>query len=276
MNKQAFFDMHTHSGNSHDSVCLVSDMKNSAIKKELKGFAVTDHCDVEYYKTIDLHKVAKGTLDDVEKEKEEKIKILRGIEVGEGFWYPDVTENVLKTYDFDVVIGSVHAVKFPNFEMPYSQINFKEMGKDVAEKYFDKYFDDVLYMIENCDFDILGHLTCPLRYINGKFGLNLDLEMYMTKIDRILEEIIKRKKALEVNTSCVFEGSGYNEFLPAKKIVKMYKEKGGYLITTGSDAHIAENCGNNFEKLYKILEESGFENAYYYEKRIPVPYPVGK
>lgn len=266
-----FFDMHTHSENSHDSLCPVSEMKKSALEKGLCGFAVTDHCDVEYFDTVDLHKVVRGTLESVEKEKDEKIKILRGIEVGEGFWHPEVTEEILKKYDFDAVIGSVHAVRFPGYEMPYSQIDFSEIGKETAGKYFDKYFDDVLYMIENCDFDVLAHLTCPLRYINGKYGLGLELNGYSEKIKVILQEIIRKKIALEINTSCVFEGSGYNELLPAEEITEAYKKMGGYLITTGSDAHIKENCANNFEKLYEKLACLGFESVYYYENRQPVP-----
>lgn len=270
MNKFKFFDMHTHSESSHDSVCPVSEMKKSALEKGFFGFAVTDHCDVEYFDTIDLHGVAKGTLLGIEKAKDDKIKILRGIEVGEGFWHPEVTKEVLASYDFDVVIGSVHAVKFPDYEMPYSQIDFSKMGKGTAEKYFDNYFDDMLYMIENCDFDILGHLTCPLRYINGKFGLGIKLDMYLGKIKVILGKIIEKGIALEVNTSCVFEGSGYNEFLPAREIIEIYKKMGGYLITVGSDAHIKENFGNNFDKIFAVLEEIGFENVYYYENRKPV------
>lgn len=274
MKKQVFFDMHTHSESSHDSVCPVSDMKKSAKEKGISGFAVTDHCDIEYYDTIDLHRCVEKTFEGVENSKDDEIKIFKGIEIGEGFWHPEITEEILKNYKFDVVIGSVHAVKYPGYEMPYSQIDFSKMGKKTAEKYFDKYFDDVIYMIENCEFDVLAHLTCPLRYINGKYNLGLKSDMYTEKIEKILDRIIEKSIALEVNTSCVFDGSGYNEFLPSEDIIKMYKEKGGHLITVGSDAHIKENCGNNFEKLFAILKTIGFENAYYYEKRKPIPYPI--
>ena len=72
----------------------------------------------------------------------------------------------------------------------------------------------MLEMIEGCDFDILAHLTCPLRYINGKYAMDVDCKMYENKIKSILERIIERKIALEINSSCVYEGSRYCELIP--------------------------------------------------------------
>ena len=37
-------DMHTHSVNSHDSVCAIEDMCLMQIKRGTNIFAVTDHC----------------------------------------------------------------------------------------------------------------------------------------------------------------------------------------------------------------------------------------
>lgn len=44
--------MHTHSRNSHDSECLVSDMLEAAKQNGLCGFAVTDHCDIKTDDTV--------------------------------------------------------------------------------------------------------------------------------------------------------------------------------------------------------------------------------
>lgn len=258
--------MHTHSKHSHDSECEVADMASAALKNGLSGFAVTDHCDIEYFKTVDLNKLVKESIEDAEKNNGD-IVVLRGIEMGETFWHKEIAEEILKKYDFDVVIGSVHAVKFDGYEMPYSVIDFSKMDKSDAERYMDKYFDDMMYMLENCDFDILAHMTCPLRYINGKYNVGIDCGLYENKIKNILKYIIKHKIALEINTSCVYNNSGYCEFMPERRIIEMYKNMGGYLITTGSDAHIAENSANSFDTLYSMLKEIGFKNTYYYKNR---------
>lgn len=267
--------MHTHSRNSHDSECLVSDMLEAAKQNGLCGFAVTDHCDIGYYKDICLSDIISGSLADAKTaDKTDGITVLRGIEIGEAFWHPEIAENIINNFDFDVIIGSVHAVKFSGLEMPYSQINFAEIGKEKTAEYLGKYFDDMLMMAETCTFDVLAHLTCPLRYINGKYNLGLSLEKYGDKIKNILDFIIGHKIALEINTSCVYNNSRYCEFMPEKEIIKAYKNMGGHLITTGSDAHIARNSANSFDALYALLKEVGFKNAYYYKNRTATPYEI--
>ena len=62
------------------------------------------------------------------------------------------------------------------------------------------------------DFDILAHLTCPLRYIKGKYGIEVDITVFEEKISEILTLIIKREIALEVNTSSF---DLLNDFMPS-------------------------------------------------------------
>ena len=265
------FDMHTHSQNSHDSVCPVADMAVKAKERGLSGFAVTDHVDIEYCHEVDIDKVISGShAEAAEVENNTGMPIFRGAEFCEMFWYPDVAERLMHDYKYDVVVGSVHAVKYEGRDMPYSKIVFSEIDREMIYDYMDCYFDDMLRMIREHDFDILAHMTCPLRYINGKYHCGVTLERYEDKIKTILAEIIKRGIALEVNTSCVSEGSGYCEFLPNEHIVKLYRSMGGYLVTTASDAHIAENCANAFDKVYDFLRETGFKNVYYYKNRCAV------
>lgn len=260
------FDMHTHSENSHDSVCPVSEMEKAERAHGMAGFALTDHADIEYCDTIDVDAIAKNAIADISAVCG-KIKILYGIEIGEATWRNEAAERLIRENDFDVVVGSVHAVRFPEFSMPYSGIDFKKMGKETAKAYLSAYFSDMEEMVKTCDFDVLAHLSCPLRYINGKFGLGIDLSDYSEKIDEILRLIIERGIALEVNSSCVHPGSGYNAFMPEEWVIKRYLSLGGYLITTGSDAHIAENAANAFDELYALLSRLGVKNTYYYEKR---------
>ena len=271
-NANCRYDMHTHSENSHDSKCPVADMANQALKNSLKGFAVTDHCDIEYCQTIDLDGMIKSAASDVfEEQRQFPLNIIKGIEIGEGFWHPEVTEKIIAENEFDVIVSSVHAVKFTGYEIPYSKIDFEKMGRETTLEYISRYFDDILRMIRTCDFDILAHLTCPFRYINGKYHMNIDPMIYIDKIKVILSEIIRQAKALEVNSSCVFPGSSWNEFMPQKQILDIYKEMGGYLITTASDAHIAQNSANSFDELYSMLKSLGFINTYYYKNRCAIP-----
>lgn len=134
--------------------------------------------------------------------------------------------------------------------------------------YLDAYFDDVLTMLETMDMDVLAHLTCPLRYINGKNRMGLDIERYSRKIDRILKTIIEKGIALEVNTSSV---ELLFDVMPSQEILGRYHHMGGTLLTLRSDAHRAEDASRDFEKALDALRRIGFEHIYYYVKRKPYP-----
>ena len=111
----------------------------------------------------------------------------------------------------------------------------------------------------------MAHLTCPLRYINGKYGLGVNSLKYEKQIDKILDYVIEKSIAMEINTSGI--GSFYGELMPDPWIIKRFKNKGGYLVTIGSDAHASQHVGNGFDVSINLLKEYGFDSYYYYEKR---------
>lgn len=261
-------DMHTHSENSHDSVCKIECMYNAQKNAGTDIFAVTDHFDTDSFEEYDVFSPIKKTARTVD-ELRQKYKtdgILTGIEISEGFWHPSVCERAMKLTAYDVVIGSVHLVKYNDMTEAYSKIDFSALSKGTLYEYVDAYFDDVLTMLLTMDFDILAHLTCPLRYINGKYKLGVSLSHFADKIKIILEEAIKRGISLELNTSSY---DVLNDFMPSYEILKQYYDMGGRRVTLGSDAHIEKNASKNFEEAIEAVKNAGFENIYYYRKRKP-------
>ena len=103
-------------------------------------------------------------------------------------------------------------------------------------------------------------------YANGKYKFGIDLVNYKDKINKILDEIIARNIALEINTSSV---DRLNDFMPNDDIIKAYYEKGGRLITLGSDAHTPSRASIDFDKAVATLKEIGFDGIYYFENRQP-------
>ncbi|MBE6577721.1 MAG: histidinol-phosphatase HisJ family protein [Ruminococcaceae bacterium] len=265
------YDMHVHSSNSHDSTTPVGDSAEACAEKGISGFAVTDHFDVQYHDTLDIMGVVDGSVRDCEtvaSEYEGRVDALRGIEIGEGIWHGESVSAVMSKHSFDVVLGSVHAVRYKELSMPYSKIDFGKLSIDVIYEYLDKYFDEVVEMIESVPCDVVSHLTCPLRYINSKFGRGVDVTRFESKIERVLRLIVEKSLALEVNTSC-------DDFLmPEEWIIKRYKELGGELVTLGSDAHVSQNVGKNFDKAIEVLKRCGFEKCYYYKNRIANSYKI--
>lgn len=265
------YDMHTHSEHSHDSVCPVRDMAERVSFSGLDGFAVTDHCDIEFYDTQDLFGIVRASVADArENDGARGLEILRGIEIGEGIIHKDIADAVIGSADFDAVIGSVHAVEDADGVIPYSRIDFGTWDDAEIDRFLDRYFDAVLKTAETCNIDILAHLTCPLRYICGKYGFSVDVMRYGDKIRRIFECVIKRGIALEVNTSCLHDGSGYRQLMPSRELLGIYRSMGGYLLTVGSDAHVSSDAAEGFDEVFRILRSEGFENVFCFKNRIAV------
>ena len=261
-------DMHTHSQSSHDSNSAISDIAKECIKESIFAFAVTDHCDIEYFNEHNVFSLIEASYNEAKKTEhalDGKIKILKGVEIGEALWNTEYTDLILNSFDFDVIIGSVHAVRYKNYTMPYSTIDFSKMTDIEINEYLNLYFDELLDTMRLNIFDIMAHLTCPLRYINGKYGLKVDSKKYENKIIPILEYVIENDIAMEINTSGI--GTSFGVLMPENWIIKKFKEMGGHIITLGSDAHTPENVSKGFDDTIKTLKEYGFDGYYYYEKR---------
>ena len=265
------YDMHLHSQNSHDSKAPISEIAKASIDKGISGFAVTDHCDIQYYNPA----IVESSIRETEKVKEEysgKVKILKGIEIGEALWNKAYTKEILEKYDYDVVISSVHAVKYKEYTAPYSIIDFAQLTENELDEYIKNYFDQVLQMLKEVDFDIMAHLTCPFRYIIGKYRIDVDIKKYKDQISAILNYIIENSITMEINTSGI--NTTFNELMPQSWIIEMFKEKGGKYISLGSDAHTPENLAKGFENTIFMLKSLGFDGYCYYEnrKRIFLPF----
>ncbi len=268
-------DMHTHSRHSHDSTCPIEEMAKAQKKRGTTIFAVTDHCDMEAVST-DIKALVNESVNDTEYTRSlvDGIEILRGIEIGEGFWNRERMREILSMREYDVVIGSVHAVRYEGYTGPYSRLDFSQLGKEKTLAYLDCYFDDLLYMVETTELDVLAHLTCPLRYINGKYGMNIDCHVYKEKITAVLAAVIRHGIVLEINTSC--KGSRYDAFMPEEWILSLYRELGGTLISLGSDAHIGANASHAFDAALEMLKRNGYHTLCYLKNRCIYQYELKK
>lgn len=270
-----FFDCHNHTRNSPDSKCEIHDLCKQAIKNGLSGIAITDHCDVQFRNIRDILTPIKKSLEAAEQMKllyKDSLVVFRGVEIGEAIWEPSYSEKILKLGEYDIVLGSVHSVRYNGYTDSCADINFTEMNGELRDDFLHKYFEDLLDLVKSFDFDVLTHLTYPFRYIIGKYGIKADISRYYPQIENILKEMINRRIALEVNTSCLL--SGYDELMPNTEILKKYRTLGGELITIGSDSHMPQKVGKDFGRARDMLLDIGFKYAYYYVNRKPVKYAL--
>lgn len=267
MSKAELYDMHAHSRCSHDSEARVLDMALACKEKGVSGLAITDHCDVQFGDTIDYVTLIGHSVREAQTTKCDGVQILSGVELGESIWNMSYAKKVISAHSYDVIIGSVHAVRYEGYTQPYSTIDFSKMTESELDGYMNAYFDDLLETARTLECDIIAHLTCPLRYINGKYSLGVDSSQYREKILEILKTIIARSVSLEVNTSGL--GTRHDSLMPEKWILQEYKRLGGCLITLGADAHAPQGVAKGFDSTVALLKELGFDGYYYYEQRKP-------
>ncbi|MGN0182020.1 MAG: histidinol-phosphatase HisJ family protein [Candidatus Ornithomonoglobus sp.] len=266
------YDGHMHTVNSLDGGQTVEEICQTAAARGLSGVSITDHVDMWFYKRENTEERIRTCIEQVNSARERyigRLKLLQGVEMAEYLYSPEEAEIIMKLTDYDVILGSVHSVLYEDWTDSYSRLPFGEMDapKEKLIGFMREYFARVAEMAEKTDFDVLSHLTCPLRYINGKFSRGIDIDYFKNEINGILELIIKRNIALEVNTSGI--NTSFASFMPGADIIKSYYDMGGRLITIGSDAHVSSNIGSGLEEAAELLKSIGFRSYNYYEKRMP-------
>ncbi len=263
-------DMHVHSDNSPDGEHSGILLCECAEKAGLRAIAITDHCECNEYIEKGYNKSIRQSNFETAKAQsvfEGRLLVLRGIELGQPNQNSEAAKAVLSSCEFDFVLASLHnLVGMEDFYyLDYSD------SKNDYRAVLDKYFDELLTIAEEYDFDSLAHLTYPIRY----FGIDIndiDFKRYDAVTDKILAALAERGKALEINTSGIRKGLGY--LVPHDYYVRRFKELGGKYITIGSDAHTCHDVGSDIDVGLKAAFNCGFKEIALYQNREPVLIPI--
>lgn len=267
-----FWDNHMHSDFSGDSTANPLDMINAAKAKNLGGITFTDHLDLDYKEEPGLFDL--NISDYYSKQRAiaseystASFTILTGIEVGLQPQVADRNRELVLSEDFDYIIGSTHVI---DGDDPYFNKIWNEHTPDYI---FQRYYECILENIK-CfnDFDAIGHLDYAFRYYNNPEKAYDSYLDFSEVVDAILDEIIRKDKALEINSAAFRKG--FSQPNPCDKIIKRYREKGGSLITLGADAHFPEHVACDFDRMTALISDCGFKEFVVYKKRIPISYPL--
>lgn len=260
-----FVDMHTHTNNSFDGNYSIEEMCDAAIEKGIQVIAFTDHVEMDFYTEKGYDKDAENSYKDILRAKEiykDRIEICAGIELAEGTYNKQVSEDLINSRDYDFVIGSIH-----NLRNTDDFCFLKYDGLDIGYL-LDTYFEELKLLADWAKFDTFAHLTYPLRYIVGENKIPVNMDKYQKDIDEILSILVSKDKALEINTSGLRQPIGIT--MPDESIVRRFKELGGKMITVGSDSHFTYHVGAGIEEGMKIAKNAGFDSVYIFRKRQPV------
>ena len=259
------FDSHVHSNNSFDATDSIEDICKYAIKKEINGFCITDHLDVNEYNDH-MEKCIKKSYEEAICAKEKykhKVSVRAGVELGQPLQNLKIAEEVINKYNYDFIIGSMHNVKDEKDFYFMKEWDFTHRIDELLIKYYEEYYD----MVRWGNFDVIGHITYPLRYIEGIFKIKIDMSKYNDIIYEMLRLASTSNIGIEVNVSGFRQS--YGKQFPNLDHIKMYKKFGGEIITLGSDSHNKHDSGENFKEGKEILLEAGFKHYCEFENRNP-------
>lgn len=261
------FDSHTHSDNSPDGNHSVTFICEKAADNGLMGIAITDHCEISTYESDSYQLRMLQSVFEARKAQlffAGRLTITAGIELGQPLFDTTLARRATELQNYDIVLGSVHIVRGGE---DYYLVDYSQLSKGECRELLDKYFNEVYETVKWGGFDVLAHLTYPLRYLTGSLGIEYDLAPHEEALRAILKALAKGGKGLEINTSGLY--GSYGRTMPERDVIKLFSELGGEIVTLGSDAHRAEHVGGGIERGMELLKSCGFSRFAFYKKRAP-------
>ena len=264
------FDYHVHSTFSVDCKVPIEASCQAAIAAGVTEIAITDHVDhvpadpgFGYYRPDDYLR----ELDRVRHRFAGELTVLRGAEIDFNAGTAENVSTFVADYGeaYDFVIGSVHyapdgAMIFPDY--------FAERTLDDV---FLPYLDQVQMAVETGWFDTIGHLDLPKRYA-PKTHRDYDPGMFRDRLLPIFDAMIARGVAFEINTSGLRQTPKAS--MPGPAIVRWYADRGGRLITTGTDSHAAQTVGAGLAKTLQMLPLCGIDAVASFRNRTARSVPI--
>lgn len=244
-------------------------LAEAAVAAGLREICVTDHMEPVVWGGTDLREdydwaALAAEFESAKAALGNQITLRLGIELGDACWDFDRTEKLLRgAPPLDFIIGSVHMLseRYNGLDLYYFDPQTQEEAYDgIAD-----YLGQARKMAEWGQFDVLGHLTLPLRYLNENRGWSLSMDRYENEIADIFAMLDRAGAGIELNTN-----RGGTP-LPDEKWLRLYRDVAREpIVTLGTDAHSARYVGRAVRERQELLRRCGFERFCTFEKRAPV------
>lgn len=269
-------DYHMHSKYSFDGKEELRALCDQAMARGLSEIAVTDHMDIftnlPYGQMMNfdvpggelVQMDVKGLYEELAAVRDAyvgRLTVKIGAELGQPQVNPAAAEAFLRDYPLDFVIGSIHNMEndLDVYYYDFSQMDVRTM--------YSHYVDWLIELAEMGDFDVMGHLTYPLRYMYERQQLRLDPMQYEEKFRYLFKCLIEKGRGIELNISGIYRPM--KETMPPLSLLKLYRSCGGEIITIGSDAHRAEHVGLCQKEARELLRQAGFQYMTTFTQRRP-------
>ncbi|MBU9720264.1 MULTISPECIES: histidinol-phosphatase [Bacillaceae] len=263
------FDLHTHHYRCGHASGEIREYIEAGIAHGLSVIGISDHSPY-FWHDDDHHQpgiaMAKSELPNyinevlaLKKEYEGKIDVLLGIESDFFPDYKEVYQNVYKDIPFDYIIGSVH---FSGGRSIFDKTLFHDVDEKKKREMKDQYYRLIMESAKSGMFQILGHIDA----MKGFYPAFSDIDSPL--VEETLKVIGETGVAIEVNTSAKMKDA--EGWYPSDDMLEKALHY-GVEISFGSDSHVPERVGDEFDLVCEKLKEIGFKHMVYYknkEKRI--------
>jgi len=175
----------------------------------------------------------------------------------------DELAALVECRDFDLVLGSVHwlgglAVDHPDYAI----------WEDVAaDEVWRRYFAQVRAAAASGLFDVLAHLDLAKVFGNTASQSVVDSEHELTA-----DAIAAAGVAVEISTAGLRKAAG--ELYPAPGLLRALHRR-GVPITLGSDGHVPEDLGRDFDRALSAAHACGYRTVSMFTGRERREVPLG-
>lgn len=256
-----YYDQHMHTHFSPDSL----ESFERYIEQTDGIIVTTEHLDFQdaYNGGVDTvldYAAYSGKIDELNLIHDGRIR--RGIEVG---YTPESHAQItsyLEGKTFDVILLSVHQ----NGHYDYLQPIVDELDPKAVMK---EYFELCTEAVRKVDgANVFAHFDYGIRRLPVTVE---DLREFEPDLKGLLDEIMAKDMALELNTRSMYEYKNADLY---RYIIGLYLEMGGTRFSLGSDAHSIDKYRYHFDDAIALLRELGVSDLTQFKDQIAYTEPI--
>ena len=257
-------DCHVHSSVSADAEVPMAELARLAVEAGLDEVCFTDHVEPKVvFGAEPKWNAMTAEFEAAQRAMGDRIHLRLGMELGDAPRdFGEAECLVREASELDFIIGSIHCL---TPELGGMNLYHYEPA-DEREAYIgiEDYLSQVKRLADWGKFQVLGHLTVPLRYFYRRGLTQLTFDPYEDQVREILRTLIHQGCGIELNTNLG------DDPVPGAKWLRVYRELGGEILTLGSDTHRPESIGRGIREGQELLRACGFEQFCTFERQQPV------
>jgi histidinol-phosphatase (PHP family) len=259
------FDLHTHHERCGHAQGVIRDYIEAAIGQGLQVIGISDHS--PYFGSPEDHAqpgiaMAKSEFTNyisevlkLKREYESRIEVLLGVESDFFPEHAGLYHDIYNQYPFDYIIGSVHQSGGVSI---FNKKRWNGLSGVEKIKQKEEYYRLITESARSGMFQILGH-------IDAMKGFYPEFSAIQTKaVEKTLQVIGEEGMAIEINTSGKTKAVG--GWYPSDEILERALHYRVH-VTFGSDAHVPDRVGDEWELVQRRLREIGFKEWVFFRQK---------